>query len=187
MIGVFSLNADMLKLKCPCGESEMILEKKKDRKIRLTVPCFLCPRPHVYTVPESIFFGRDVFAYPCSYTGIDIAFSGSDENVDAAVNEADLALEEILGDAEFVDLSSGKGSDIFDDPQILDIVLYVIGDLAEEGKIFCGCEGKGDYEVSVSGDNVIVTCKKCGKTAEISAGSTLAANAFLHCDEIHLT
>ena len=31
------------------------------------------------------------------------------------------------------------------------------------------------------------TCKKCGKTADIPAGSTLAANAFLHCDEITLT
>ena len=187
MIGAFTLNADMMKLKCPCGGSEMVIEKKRDGKIRLTVPCFLCPRPHIYNVSESIFFGRDVFAYPCSYTGVDVAFSGSLENVEDAVEESDLILEDLLGDASFEDISCAEDSRIFDDPQILDIVLYVIGDLAEEGNIHCGCEDRGEYEVALSGEAVTVRCKKCGKSAEIPAGSTLAANAFLHCDEITLT
>ena len=187
MIGAFTLNADMMKLKCPCGQSEAVIEKKKDGKIRLTVPCFLCPRPHIYTVSDSIFFGRELFAYPCSYTGFDIGFSGSLDNVEKAIEESDLALEELLDDASFEDVSCADGNRMFDDPQILDIVLFVIDDLAEEGKIHCGCEGKGDYEVSLDGENVIVKCKKCGRKASVSAGSTLAANAFLHCDEITLT
>lgn len=187
MVGAFTLNADMLRLKCPCGGSEMTMEYKKDKKIRLTIPCFLCPRPHIYTVSENIFFGKDVFAFPCSYTGVDIGFSGSLENVENAVKESDLALEEILGDASFEDVTSGERSDVFDDPQILDIVLYVVEDLAEEGKIHCGCVDGGDYEVAVKDDDVIVRCRKCGREVAIPAGSTLAANAFLHCDEINLT
>ena len=55
MIGAFSLSGDLLRLKCPCGESDMTIERRRDKKIRLTIPCFLCPRPHVYTVSESIF------------------------------------------------------------------------------------------------------------------------------------
>ncbi|MBR6917778.1 MAG: hypothetical protein IKN38_06295, partial [Clostridia bacterium] len=150
MVGAFSLNADMLKLKCPCGESEMTVEKKKDGKFRLTIPCFLCPRPHIYTVSDSIFFGKEVFAYPCSYTGVDVGFSGSLEKVEEAVKESDIALEEMFGDASFDDVSCAERDNVFDDPQILDIVLYVIGDLAEEGKIFCGCEEKGEYEVALT-------------------------------------
>ena len=187
MVGAFSLSGDMMKLKCPCGGSEMVIERKKDSKLRLTIPCFLCPKPHIYTISESIFFGRDLFAFPCSYTGVDIGFSGSIDEVENAIKESDLALEEILGDAAFEDISCAKGGDLFDDPQILDIVLFVIDDLASEGKIHCGCDGKGEYEVSIIKDTVNVKCKKCGRKAEISAGSTIAANAFLHCDEINLT
>ncbi len=187
MIGAFTLSGDLLRLKCPCGGSEMLIERKPEKKIRMTIPCFLCPRPHVYTVSENIFYGRDVFAYPCSYTGVDIGFSGALENVEKAIDESDEALGEMLGDADFEDISSSGGSDVFDDPQILDIVLYVVGDLAEEGKIHCGCDGKGDYEVGVDGDYVVVKCKKCGRSVKVSAGSTLAANAFLHTDELTLT
>lgn len=187
MIGAFTLGGDLLRLKCPCGASSMTVERCRDKKIRLTIPCFLCPRPHVYTVSDSIFFGRDVFAYPCSYTGVDVGFSGGADNVDEALKESDLALEEMLGDSAFEDVSCAKEDNVFDDPQILDIVLYVIGDLAEEGKIHCGCEDRGEYEVSVGADSVTVKCKKCGRSVEIPAGSTLAANAFLHTDEITLS
>ena len=188
MIGAFSLMGDLLRLKCPCGDSSMTVERRRsDGKIRITIPCFLCPRPHIYTVSENIFYGRDVFAYPCSYTGVDIGFSGSESNVEDALRESDLALEEMLGDASFEDVTSGGGSDVFDDPQILDIVLFVIRDLADEGKIHCACGGEGEYEASVTGDSVVVTCKRCGRSREIPAGSTLEANAFLHCDEIELT
>ncbi len=187
VVGAFALNADMIKLKCPCGESEAVIEMKRDGKIRLTVPCFLCPRPHIYTVSDKIFFGRDVFAFPCSLTGVDICFSGSKESVQKAVDESDKALAELLGESSFEDVSCAKKDSVFDDPQIMDIVLFVIGDLAEEGKIHCACEEKGEYEVSVSDDSVILNCKKCGRKAEIDASNTIAANAFLHCDELTLT
>ena len=46
LVGVFALSAEMLKLKCSCGESEMTIVKTSDGKIRFTVPCLLCPNPH---------------------------------------------------------------------------------------------------------------------------------------------
>lgn len=186
VVGAFNLKADMIRLKCPCKNSEAVIEMRRDGKIRITAPCFLCPRPHVYTVSDKIFFGRDVFAYPCSLTGVDICFSGSKDAVQEAIDESDAVLNEILGDSQFEDVSCARKDSVFDDPQIMDIVLFVIGDLAEEGKIHCACEDKGEYEVSVSDDSVILSCKKCGKKAEIDASSTIAANAFLHCDELHL-
>lgn len=188
MVGAFSLSADMMKLKCPCGGSEMMIEYRRDGKIRLTVPCFLCPRPHIYTVSKNIFFGRDIFMFPCSYTGVDIGFVGSEENVESAIRESDIALEDILGDASFEEMSQGSSGGVFDDPQILDIVLFVIDELAAEGHIHCGCgDGLGEYETSVLDDSVRVSCKRCRRHVDIPAGSTIAANAFLHCDEITLT
>lgn len=188
VMGAFMLGGDLVRLKCPCGNSEMTVEKSRNGKLRLSVPCFLCPKPHVYNISENIFYTRELFSFPCSYMGFDIGFVGNSENVEKAVEESDLMLAELLGEADFEDVSTGNKESVFDDPQILDIILYVIGDLAEEGKIYCGCtDEKGEYEVSVTDESVIVTCKKCNKKVEISAGSTLAANAFLHCDELTLT
>ena len=188
VMGAFVLGGDLVRLKCPCGESEMTVEHKRDGKMRLTVPCFLCPKPHIYTVSESIFYSKDIFALPCSYTGVDIGFLGEAEHVEKAVEESDLLLAEMIGENDFSDFSCNKKESVFDDPQILDIILYVIGDLAEEKKIYCGCEpGAGRYEVSVTDSSVIVTCKECGKSVEIPAGSSLAANAFLHTDELTLS
>ena len=186
MVGVFALKADMMRLKCPCGESDMTIEYKREGKIKLTVPCFLCPRPHVFTVSENIFFSKELFALPCGNTGIDIAFLGEDKEVNVAVDDSDRMLAELFDEVDFEDVSCHNKENVFDDPQILDIILYVIGDLAEEGKIHCDCNGDGEYEVAMGEDTVIVKCKKCGKSAEIPAGSTIAANAFLHADEINL-
>ena len=71
-VGLFALKADMLKLKCECGQSEMTIVYGKDGKVRLTVPCIICPNPHIYTVSEKLFFERDLFLLPCAYSDINI-------------------------------------------------------------------------------------------------------------------
>ena len=47
MVGVFTLTADMIRLKCPCGGSELEIVYTRDKKVRLNVPCFLCPSDEV--------------------------------------------------------------------------------------------------------------------------------------------
>ena len=61
-VNVFSLSADMVKLKCTCGKSEMTIVSSQDEKIRLTVPCMLCATPHIFTVNSSLFYGKDIFS-----------------------------------------------------------------------------------------------------------------------------
>lgn len=188
MVGVFSLSGDMLRLKCPCGESEMTVMRTPDKKMRLTVPCFLCPSPHNYTVSEAVFFERDQFAFACPYSGLDICFTGKPANVDEMTAEADAVLAEMFGERTVADVRKAvPQGGVFSDPQILDIVMYVIHDLDEAGEITCGCEGGGDYEVEILDDAVEVRCKKCGRKTTVPAGSTLAANAFLHTDHLTLT
>jgi len=74
-VGMFSLTADMMKLKCSCGKSELEIVYSKDGKVRLKVPCMICPSGHSYTVSRNIFFGRDIFVLPCPVSDINICFS----------------------------------------------------------------------------------------------------------------
>ena len=66
-VNVFALSADMVKLKCTCGQSEMTIVSGKDGKIRLTVPCMVCPHPHQFTLNSTLFYGKDLFSMPCPY------------------------------------------------------------------------------------------------------------------------
>lgn len=186
MVGVFSLSADMMRLKCPCGGSELTIVSSRDRKVRLTVPCFVCPSPHTYTVSADVFYGRELFAMACPYSGLDLCFIGSEDKVDAAAKEADKELEELL-DGHSISEMKGERSPFLTDPQIREIVTFVVADLADEGKIDCRCpEGdQGEYEVEVLDDVIVVRCRKCGAAAVIAANSFTAANDFLSTE--HLT
>ena len=188
MAGVFTLTADMLRLKCPCGGSELTIVYTKEKKIRLTVPCYVCPRPHVYTISGNLFFDRELFSIPCNYSGMNIFFTGAPEAVRNAMQKEEEALREMLGEREFTDLSHNRGDGLFSDPQILDIVTFVIKDLNEEGAIRCRCEaGEGEYEVDILEDAVRVTCKKCGAKKDVPTDSTVSAHAFLSVDHLELT
>ena len=188
LVGIFTLTADMIRLKCPCGQSEMEIVYTKDKKIRLSVPCFLCPSPHSYLISAQMFFDRDLFALPCSYSGIDVCFIGKQSKVQEAMKKSEEELIGLLGDTSFDELSSGRGENAeLSDPQVLDIVMYVIHDLADEGKITCSCPDGGDYAVEIGEESLVVRCKQCGDSVEIPTNSLTAATDFLGCERLDLT
>ena len=188
MVGVFALTADMMRLKCPCGGSDLMMVMTKDRKVRLTVPCLVCPTPHVFTVSAQVFYGRGLFALACPYSGLDLCFVGSEKEVVAASEASDRQLEEMLGDNTIADVTEARRSPFMTDPQIREIVTFVVADLADEGKIECKCpEGElGDYRAEVLDDRIVVRCLKCGAAAVIPANSFTAANDFLSVDHLRL-
>ena len=188
LVGIFTLTADMIRLKCPCGQSELEIVYTKDRKIRLNVPCFLCPSPHSYLISSQMFFDNELFALPCSYSGLDLCFIGNKDKVQKAMKDAENELLELLGDTNFEELAEhrhGHSAEL-SDPQIEDIVMYVISDLAEEGKILCSCPDGGDYEAEILDDCIRVRCRQCGDHADIPAGSLSAATDFLGAEELDL-
>ncbi len=190
MVGVFTLSADMMRLKCPCGGSELEIVYTRDKKVRLNVPCFACPKPHSYQVSASIFYDKELFALPCAYSGLDICFIGKAEKVQMAAKEAQDELLELLGDTDFETYAGARGErGELTDPQVYDIVLYVIEDLQAEGAIHCHCpDNEGEYVVDILTDMIRVTCKKCAASVEIPTGSLTAANDFLYsCDRLDLT
>ena len=96
VVGVFTLSGDMLKLKCGCGESEMIIAYTPDRKLRLTVPCLVCSGSHTYVISSKTFFDEDVFRMSCPYGSVDICLVGEQNAVIKAADEADEELLKLL-------------------------------------------------------------------------------------------
>ena len=187
MVGAFSLSGSLFKLKCDCGGSHMTVEKLNDGKVRLTVPCVACPSPHIYNLSSNVFFNSDVFVIPCALCGVDLCFVGNEQRVSDAIKRSNEDLMQMLGDSSLDGLKSNDEYEL-SDPQVAEIVTFVVSDLNEEGKIYCKCnQGDGDYECSVYNDFVTVKCKKCHASATIPADSTLAAHEFLNADKLTLS
>jgi predicted RNA-binding Zn-ribbon protein involved in translation (DUF1610 family) len=205
-VGMFSLAADMVKLKCTCGHSEMELVYSKDGKIRIKVPCMICPNGHSYTVSRNIFFGRDVFMLPCPISDINICFMGNADHVKFELSRTELELLQIL-EENGVDSFSALHDDenLLTDPQIAEIVMFVIHDLEAENKIYCKCnpapaEGEAPdfhscedgeepervYDVEIIDDGIKVSCPECGCSRVIPTDGLLSAHAFLNCDALYL-
>ena len=96
VLGLFNITADMIKLKCDCGGSEMSLVYTKDSKVRFTVPCLFCPTPHNFTVNSTMFFEKDLFVIPCPYTDINICFLGNIDKVRTELDRTELELIDML-------------------------------------------------------------------------------------------
>lgn len=196
-VGIFSLTADMMKLKCPCGKSELEVVYSGNDKVRLKVPCIVCPGGHIYTVSKNIFFGRDLFVLPCPCSDINIAFMGETNAVKAELSRTELELLEILEENGIDSFSAlqDEGERYLTDPQITEIIMFVIRDLEAENKIFCKCEDHDhtdgeeksfDVEILEDGSGIIVSCPICKAQRLIPTDSLLGAHAFLNCDALYL-
>ena len=189
-VGKFALSANLLRIKCSCGGSALDVGITNDGKVRLTVPCVFCPKPHSFVVNSSVFFGKELFVLPCPYSDINIAMMGNMNNVKAELARTELELLDILEKSGLDSFAALHGEEEREltDPQIFDIIMFVINELDAEGKIYCRCEnnGEGDFEVEVLDDGIKVSCKKCGASQVIPTDGLLAANAFLNADSLHL-
>ena len=205
-VSLFHLRGNMVRLKCTCGQSMMEIEPTADGKVRLCVPCIICPKPHRYTVSEKIFFGEELFVLPCAYSDINIAMMGDTNHVKAELARTELELLDMLEEHGITDFSALHGDEKdLSDPQILDIVLFVIDDLDAEGKIYCRChpdpamdapaetyeewtgdEGESRYEAAITEEGIVLTCRHCGASRTIPTDSMLSAHAFLNADSLHL-
>ncbi len=204
-VGLFNLSADMVKLKCTCGKSELKIVYNRDGTVRLTVPCLICSQPHTFTINSSLFFSDELFVLPCPYSDINIAFTGEMNTVKAELARTELELLDMLEENGITDFSALHGDEKdLPDPQILDIILFVIDDLDAEGKIYCRChadpaegqisdadygewnEEESRYEAEITEEGIKLTCRICGASTVIPTDSMLSAHAFLNADSVHL-
>jgi len=100
-LSVFDLAERNTDIQCAeCGGSVLTITRTNDSKLRLSIPCFACPTPHIYTVSPAVIFSNDIFTLKCSYTGFEIFFTGTREKVFEALDESD-ALINALFSQEF--------------------------------------------------------------------------------------
>lgn len=194
MVGIFALSGDMIKLKCDCGKSELMMTYDKEDKVRLTVPCIICPKPHNFTVSKRLFFSKEVFRLGCTFTGLELCFIGAKDAVIEALSENEsmlLGMFEEAGVTSLDALHKDNTYDLIDDPAIEEIIRFMLVELKDEGNIHCNCEEGQEpsytFEfVAPEYDTVRIFCEKCGASVEIPMTSVINANAFLHCDELYL-
>lgn len=189
IVGIFSLSADMLKLKCPCGDSSMTVKRTNDDKIRLSVPCLVCRRDHDYVLSKDLFFKNELFELNCSLSGFPLCFIGSAKEVSTAIDRADNELREVLKEAgaENLDIfkEQAEASEEMPIAQVYDIVRFILKELEAENAIRCKCS-EGEYDIELFDDSVCVFCKNCGAKKYVSTASLAEAQAFLEIDELVL-
>ena len=188
VVDAFRLSADMVKLKCTCGNSEMTMIKTRDGKIRFTVPCLLCPNPHNFTVSTSLFFGKDLFVLPCPYSSINVAMMGDVDHVKAERSRTELELLDMLEKSGIDSFDALRGQNVFTDPQVMEIITYMIKELDDEGKISCKCEGEASksYDLEMTPEGLLISCPACGASKLISTSSLIDAYEFINADELIL-
>jgi len=202
VVGLFSLSADMINLKCTCGKSHMnIVYRKSEEQLRMTVPCIFCNKPHTFNVSEKLFFSKDIFLLPCPYSDINIGFVGEANNVKAELARTELELLDMLEQNGIDGFESLHGDEHdLSDPQVMDVVSYIVRELDAEGKIFCHCYPEGreplpdgelertdsEYDIEITDNAISVKCAKCGACRDIPTDSMLTAHAFLNSDYLKL-
>lgn len=209
-VGLFNLSADMVKLKCTCGKSEMKIVYNRDDSVRLTVPCLLCAKPHQFTLKTNVFFSDDLFVLPCPYSDVNICFTGEVNRVKAELARTELELLDMLEQQGIPDFSALHGDEHdLGDPQVREIVMYVIKDLDAEGRIYCRChpagaadsagdsagavlgsrfddESEGQYDAEITDGGIRITCRGCGMSKLIPTDSMVSAHSFLNADSLEL-
>ncbi len=192
VVGAFALSGDLIKLKCSCGGSELQISRTSDKRLRLTVPCLVCPKPHVYTIGQNTFFSREgVFTLSCTVSGLPLCFIGTKDAVTDALEDATKELNALLEDAGLDTLDDIREHNDSADPfdaSIDDIIRYTICELEDEGKIKCNCPttAVADYQFEIIDDSLRIFCEKCGASVEIPMSDTAMAHDFLLSDSLEL-
>lgn len=185
MTGALSLTGDLINLKCECQKSKLEIKKIDDGKLRITVPCAFCQNDHTFVISRKLLLSRELFTYPCPYTGVDICFFGNEESVKNAVADSDKALSEMLSDEELEALERENQKAPQGDEYMRSLIKFVIGQLIEDGDVHCGCE-KGDFYIKDEGETVELGCEKCGKKKIFYCDNSLKTQALLDAQSITL-
>lgn len=171
--------------------------REGETKLDISVPCIFCKKPHVYSAAADMIEARSrdegSLALTCPVSGIDLGFIGEENHVKAELARAELELLNQLDENNVSDMDDFRNEEgSLPDPEITDIINFVVRDLESEGKIFCGCvpndDGScsGEYETVPGPGYVTVSCSKCGRARVIPAVSLISAHSLLEISSMTL-
>ena len=193
VVGIFSLTGDKLKLKCSCGGSALDIDRAKGEKYTISAPCVMCGSDHKFTITATSFFDKELFCYPCTYTGVDCCFIGTDDKVSTALDENEKEVVELyksMGVDDPMQMLHGEYDEDdesydIEDTDVLDTILFVLRDLLDTDSIKCNCETP-EYDFTLCDGYVKVFCRNCNASADIPARGKHDADTFLDCYELNL-
>ncbi len=193
VVGIFALTSDKLRLKCPCGGSALDINRSKDERYMITTPCVMCGTDHKFTLAASSFFDKELFSYPCTYTGVDCCFIGVEDRVSEALDENEKEVVELYKRIGVEDPSQmlhdeyGESDEEHDieDTDVIDTISFVLRDLLDTNSISCCCNTP-DFDFTLCDGYVKVFCKCCEASADIPARGKSDAEKFLECYELKL-
>jgi len=194
MVGVFALSGDLIKLKCDCGDSELTLMRQPNDRVKISVPCVICPNQHVYTISTGSFFSTDLLTLACPMSGINVLFIGKEQQVRDALDETERELDRLLEEAEldnFSGIRGANGEDLPDevDAELVHLANFVISELEEDDAIECECTEngeRGDYDFETDGHTIVVYCKNCDCEKAFPIDTQSQLEAFALCDTMKL-
>ncbi len=174
-----------------------IISDSRGNKASVSVPCIFCGRSHIFSasvdlLEERARTGRTLI-FSCPVSGIDLAFVGEENHVKAELARAELELLDAYGDdsSENINAIPESGASL-PDPEITDIINFMVSELRDEGKLFCACspaeDGSctGNYSTEPGPGYVTVRCEKCGRKRIISATSLISAHELINLDSMTL-
>ncbi len=192
VVGIFSLTGNKMKLKCTCTESELVIDRARENKYTITAPCIMCGNDHKFTLAANSFFEKELFTYPCTYTGVDSCFIGQADKVSKALDENEKEVIEIyksIGVEDAEDMLHPKyddeEEDDIQDTDVLDTIVFVLRDLLDTDSIKCNCDSH-EYDYTLCNGYVKVFCKNCSASADIPSRGKSDADRFLECYELKL-
>lgn len=190
---VISANVNMFmlsggfKLECiECHKAALDMSVTKDMKIRLSVPCLVCPHPHPYTVSAETFFTKDIFLLSCSFSGLDICFIGDEDKVEDEIDRTESLIMDLLADAKDDENAAAQSDMLVADTNVVREVLFALDGLMAEQRITCGECGSHAVKVVIDYDSVRVACKVCGKEKVLNARNKFDASAAIDLDSLTL-
>lgn len=119
-----------------------------------------------------------------------MCYIGKQNEVTKAMEDTERELLEMLGETDLDDFDNLRDShsDVLTDPQILDIIIYVVRDLEAEGKIKCRCLNRENniYDIQIEDTYVEISCPCCEASKRIPTDSLINATNFLHTESLEL-
>ena len=185
-VNMFML-AGGFKMECTeCRKASLDMKMEKDGKVRLSVPCLVCPHPHPYTVSSEIFFSRDIFLLSCSFSGLDICFIGDKDKVEDEIDRTESIIMDLISDIKDDEQSEKESDMLVKDTNVVREVLFALDQLSAKGAVRCGECGSKAFKVIIDYDQIRVCCKVCGKEKVLNARNKFDASAAIDLEELIL-
>ena len=189
LLGGVAKISDMLRVKCSCGESALDIQRKRDGKLHLSVPCVYCRDSHGFNL--SFEENRSgALKLPCPFSNMDIAFIGDEKSVSSELDRTAEELSRVIASFEGETLSDIQPKDSdegeFCDPRLFDTVNFIVRDLEADGKVSCPCK-RTEVNLRFSENGIQAYCEACGASFDFFAKSEAMAENYLSLDEIKLS